>query len=145
RPWTVYGVGRDCGRTSGPTKAIKAVAVGRSYRISYGGRQDLQYVGDVAATFVRALDHPFEGADSFNLSGAVETIESFLEAFGSVVPEARRLVTHGDRQLPIAADLDDSRLQDRLGPVPRTPLRAGIAETYRRVQDLRDRGRLHLS
>ena len=73
RPWTVYGVGRDFGMTSEPTKAIKAVAVGRPYRISYGGRQDLQYVGDVAETFVRALERPFEGADAFNLSGAVET------------------------------------------------------------------------
>src|SRR5206468_3916127 len=65
RPWTVYGVGRDFGMTSEPTKAIKAVAAGRPYRISYGGRQDLQYVGDVAATFLRALSAPFEGADAF--------------------------------------------------------------------------------
>ena len=28
RPWTVYGVGRDFGMTSEPTKAIKSVAVG---------------------------------------------------------------------------------------------------------------------
>ena len=28
RPWTVYGVGRDFGMTSEPTKAIKAVAAG---------------------------------------------------------------------------------------------------------------------
>ena len=53
RPWTVYGVGRDFGMTSEPTKAIKSVAVGRPYHISYGGKQDLQYVADVAATFVR--------------------------------------------------------------------------------------------
>ena len=51
RPWTVYGVGRDFGVTSEPTKAIKAVAARRPYAISYGGSQDLQYVGDVAATF----------------------------------------------------------------------------------------------
>jgi nucleoside-diphosphate-sugar epimerase len=145
RPWTVYGVGRDFGMTSEPTKAIKAAAVGRPYRISYGGRQDLQYVGDVAATFVAALDRPFEGADAFNLSGAVETIESFVESLCEVVPSARDLVTHGDRQLPIAPDLDDGRLQSRLGPIPRTPLRDGIAETFRRFSMLRDQGRLDLS
>ena len=72
--------------TSEPTKAIKAVAVGRPYRISYGGKQDLQYVGDVAATFVRASTQPFEGADAFNLSGAVEPIESFVGALCEVVP-----------------------------------------------------------
>ena len=99
----------------------------------------------MAATFVRALDRPFEGADAFNLSGAVEPIESFVGALFDVVPAARGLVTHGDRQLPIAADLDDTRLQARLGPIPTTPLREGIAETYRRFSALRDQGRLDLS
>ena len=61
RPWTVYGVGRDFGMTSEPTKAIKSVAAGRPYRISYGGLQDLQYVGDVAGTFLRALRRPSRG------------------------------------------------------------------------------------
>lgn len=144
RPWTVYGVGRDFGMTSEPTKAIKAVAAGRPYHISYGGRQDLQYVGDVAETFIRALDRPFEGADAFNLSGAVETIESFVETLCEVVPAARGSVTHGDRQLPIAADLDDSRLQAALGPIPTTPLKEGIAETFRRFRALREQGRLDL-
>ncbi len=142
RPWTVYGVGRDFGMTSEPTKAIKAVALGRPYRISYGGRQDLQYVADVAATFVRALIQPFEGAEAFNLHGAVEPIEAFVDALCGVAPVARKLVTHGDRQLPIAPELDDSRLVNRLGPIPRTPLAEGIAETFRRFVELRDQGRL---
>lgn len=142
RPWTVYGVGRDFGMTSEPTKAIKAAALKRPYRISYGGRQDLQYVADVAATFIRALCHPFEGAEAFNVRGSVETIESFGAALCEVVPEARDLITHGDRQLPIAPDLDDSRLQSRLGPIPRTSLRDGIAETYARFVELHEQGRL---
>ncbi len=142
RPWTVYGIGRDFGMTSEPTKAIHAVAIGRPYRISYGGKQDLQYVADVAATFIRALNHPFEGADCFNVRGSVETIDGFLDALCGVVPDARALVTHGDRQLPIAPDLDDSRLQNRLGPLPRTPLRDGIAETYARFVNLHAQGRL---
>ena len=145
RPWTVYGVGRDFGMTSEPTKAIKSAAVGRPYHITYGGLQDLQYVGDVAATFIRALEHPFEGAEAFNLRGAVEPIEAFVKALCDVVPEGRELITHGDRQLPIAFDLDDSRLQARLGPIGRTSLREGIAETYRRFVALREQGRLDLS
>ena len=145
RPWTVYGVGRDFGMTSEPTKAIKAVAAGRPYRISYGGRQDLQYVGDVAGAFLRALTAPFEGAEAFNVRGAVEPIESFVTTLREVAPEAESLVTHGDRQLPIAFDLDDSRLDARLGPIPRTLLRDGVAETYRRFVALRDQGRLDLS
>ncbi len=145
RPWTVYGVGRDFGMTSEPTKAIKSVAVGRPFRISYGGTQDLQYVADVAATFVRALTQPFLGADAFNLRGAVEPIERFVSALCEAVPEARSLVSHGERQLAIAPSLDDSRLESTLGPIPRTPLRAGIAETFDRFVALRDRGKLDLS
>jgi nucleoside-diphosphate-sugar epimerase len=145
RPWTVYGVGRDFGMTSEPTKAIKSVAAGRPYRISYGGLQDLQYVGDVAGTFLRALTAPFTGADAFNVRGAVEPIESFVAILRGVAPEAAGLVTHGDRQLPIAFDLDDARLESRLGPIPRTSLRDGIAATYQRFATLRDQGRLDLS
>ncbi len=145
RPWTVYGVGRDFGMTSEPTKAIKSVAVGRPYHISYGGKQDLQYVADVAATFVKALTAPFEGADAFNLRGAVEPIERFVSAFIEMVPLAQGLVTHGDRQLPIAPELDDRRLEAQLGPIRRTPLGTGILDTYRRFVRLRDQGRLDLS
>ncbi len=145
RPWTVYGVGRDFGMTSEPTKAIKSVAIGRPYHISYGGRQDLQYVADVAATFVAAIKHPFEGADAFNLRGAVVPIEEFVAELCEVAPEARQLISHGDRQLPIAPDLDDARLQERLGPIARTPLRDGIGETYRRFVSLRDQRALDIS
>ena len=145
RPWTVYGVGRDFGMTSEPTKAIKSVAAGRAYKISYGGYQDLQYVGDVAATFVLALDRPFKGAEAFNLRGAVEPIEAFVETLVQEVPAAGPLISHGDRQLPIAPSLDDARLQASLGPIPRTPLRAGIAETYKRFEALHREGRLDLS
>lgn len=145
RPWTVYGVGRDFGMTSEPTKAIKAVAAGRPYAISYGGRQDLQYVGDVAGTFLRALSAPFEGAEAYNVRGAVEPIEAFVAKLVEAAPEAASLVSHGDRQLPIAPDLDDSRLQASLGPIPVTPLGEGIAETYRRFVALREEGRLDLS
>ena len=145
RPWTVYGVGRDFGMTSEPTKAIKAVAAGRDYRISYGGLQDLQYVEDVAGAFVRALDAPFEGADAFNVRGDVVPIETFVATLQEVIPKAIGRVTHAANQLPIAPSLDDARLQARLGPLPRTPLGAGIAETYRRFDALRNSGRLDLS
>ncbi|MBX6312042.1 MAG: NAD(P)-dependent oxidoreductase [Isosphaeraceae bacterium] len=145
RPWTVYGVGRDFGVTSEPTKAIKAVAAGRPYRISYGGLQDFQYVSDVAATFLRALSAPFEGAEAFNVRGSVVPIETFAATLRAVAPEAAELISHGDRQLPIAPDLDDSRLEARLGPLPRTSLEAGIRETLHRFAALRAEGRLDLS
>jgi nucleoside-diphosphate-sugar epimerase len=144
RPWTVYGVGRDFGMTSEPTRAIKAVAAGRPFHISYGGLQDLQYAPDIAGTFLRALTAPFDGADAFNIRGAVVPMETFVAILAAVAPAAARLVTHGDRVLPIAPDLDDTRLERRLGPIPRTPLETGIRETYERFVKLRDEERLDL-
>lgn len=145
RPWTVYGVGRDLGITSEPTKAIKAVAAGRKYHISYGGTQDMQYADDVAATFLRALTAPFEGAEAYNIRGVVVPIEEYLATLRQVAPAASDLVTHGDRQLPIAPELDAARLAERFAPIDLTSLADGIADTYRRFVALRDQGRLDLS
>jgi nucleoside-diphosphate-sugar epimerase len=143
RPWTVYGVGRDFGVTSEPTKAIKAVAAGRDFAISYGGLQDLQYTGDVAWTFLRTLTHPFEGAESFNVRGSVVPMAEFVAALRQASGVDR--VTFGDRQLPIAPDLDDSRLEAAFGPIRRTSLADGVAETYRRFAELASQGKLDLS
>jgi nucleoside-diphosphate-sugar epimerase len=137
RPWTVYGVGRDFGMTSEPTKAIKALALGYPYHISYGGVQDLQYVEDVARTFMRCLEAPYQGAKSYNLRGQVVDLPAFHRALCEVDPAAARLITYGERQIAIAYDLDDSALQRDLGPMPRTPLGEGIRQTLEQF------GRLH--
>jgi nucleoside-diphosphate-sugar epimerase len=142
RPWTVYGVGRDFGMTSEPTKAVKALALGRSYHISYGGWQDLQYVDDVAMIFVRCLEAPYSGARSYNLRGDVVDLPAFHRALCEVDPAARRLTTFGERQIAIAYDLDDRALQKDLGPLPRTPLVEGIRQTYHLFQQLHAQGRL---
>jgi nucleoside-diphosphate-sugar epimerase len=142
RPWTVYGVGRDFGMTSEPTKAIKSVALGRPYAISYGGKQDMQYVDDVAKAFARALEAPYQGARSYNLRGAVVDLATFHSALCNVAPETRELVTYGDRQLGIAYDLDDAAFQRDLGPLPATPLTDGIRQTLKMFCQLHRDGRL---
>ncbi len=129
RPWTVYGVGRDFGMTSEPTLAIEALARGLPYHISYGGRQDLQYVDDVAKTFVRCLERPYHGAKSYNLRGHVVDLPTFHDALCQVDVRARDLITYGDRQIAIAYDLDDGALQRDLGAMPRTRLVDGIRQT----------------
>jgi len=145
RPWTVYGVGRDLGMTSEPTKAIKAVALGRKYHISYGGLQDLQFVDDVAKAFVRCMAAQFTGAKSFNLRGAVVDIKVFHKALCAVEPTARELVTHGDRQLAIAYDLDDAAILRDIGPMPKTTLEEGIRQTLELFRKLAKEGRLDTS
>lgn len=145
RPWTVFGVGRDFGMTSEPTKAIKSLALGRPYHITYGGWQDLQFVEDVARIFVRCLEAPYQGAKSYNLRGHVVDLAGFHQALVEVDGRARDLITYGERQIPIAWDLDDQALQQDLGPMPRTPLTEGIRKTLEHFRRLQHEGRLDTS
>jgi nucleoside-diphosphate-sugar epimerase len=142
RPWTVYGVGRDFGMTSEPTKAIKSLALNRAYHISYGGWQDMQWVDDVAKIIVRCLEAPYRGAKSYNLRGHVVDLPTLHRAMCAVDPAAARLITHGDRQISIAFDLSDDALQRDLGPMPSTPLEEGIRQTLEQFRRLHAEGRL---
>jgi nucleoside-diphosphate-sugar epimerase len=142
RPWTVYGVGRDFGMTSEPTKAIKSLALNRSYHITYGGLQDVQFVDDVAKIFIRCLEAPYHGAKSYNLRGEVIDLPGFHSALCTVEPSAKQLITYGEKQIPIAYDLDDGALQRDLGPMPRTPLMEGIRQTLDEFRRLNAEGRL---
>jgi nucleoside-diphosphate-sugar epimerase len=145
RPWTVYGVGRDLGMTSEPTKAIKAALLGRPWHIAFGGITDFQYVDDVAKTFVRCLSRPYQGAKSYNMRGVVTTVRAFAEALNEVLPDAKALVTVGSSQIAIAYDLDDSALEADLGPMPKSSLATGIRKTVEIFESLRRDGRLDAS
>ena len=91
----------------------------------------------------RCAEH--EGADAFNVRGDVVPIEIFAATLRAIAPDAQQLITHGSAQLPIAPNLDDSRLQAAFGPLPRTPLETGVRETLDRFSRLRDQAKLDLS
>ncbi len=142
RPWTVFGVGRDFGMTSEPTKAIKSLALHRPYHITYGGWQDMQWVDDVAKITVRCLEATYQGAKSYNLRGHVVDLPTLHRALVEVEPAAAKLITFGERQIAIAYDLDDQALQRDLGPMPLTPLTDGIRQTLEAFRKLQAEGRL---
>ncbi|HEX6625354.1 MAG TPA: NAD(P)-dependent oxidoreductase [Pyrinomonadaceae bacterium] len=145
RPLTVYGVGRDFGVTSDPTKAMKAAVVGRPFRIRFGGRTDFQYVADTADTFIRAAVSDLEGAHVFNLHGETVRIEDVVAEIESAWPAARGLITHEEAPLAIPAELDDAAIRAALGELPRTPLSEGVRATIGRFAELRREGRLETS
>src|SRR6266850_7375929 len=89
RPLTVYGVGRDAGLTSDPTKAMKAAVIGRPFHIRFGGRTDFQYVADTADVFIRAATSKLTGAHVFNLHGETVHVREVVEEIARVRPEAR--------------------------------------------------------
>jgi len=145
RPLAVYGVGRDQGITSGPTKAIKAAVVGRPYTIRFTGGLDLQYVNDTAQIFLRCAESDWEGAKVYTLRGSVTQTSEFIAALSQVVPRARELVRAEGKALPIAYDLNDNALVRDLCEVPRTPLDQGIRETAAIFERLHRAGRLDTS
>jgi len=142
RPWAVYGVGRDQGITSGPTKAIKASAVGQPYTIRFTGGLDLQYVDDTAKIFLRSAESDLPGARVYTLRGSVAQVDQFIRELEHIRPASRGLVRAEGKPLPIAYDLDDSALVHDLGDVPRTPLESGIRQTLDIFERLRREGRL---
>jgi nucleoside-diphosphate-sugar epimerase len=142
RPWTVYGVGRDDGLTADPTLAMKSVALGRPFQIRLTGHMDLQYVEDVAETFVRCLLSSLEGAYVFNLEGAVTTIENFIRELDRLHPGAAKLITATGPQVPVAYRMDGSQLRQNVPGIPQTPLESGIRKTLDLFAHLAKSGRL---
>ena len=141
RPLTVYGVGRDQGLTSGPTRAMKAAVLGREFTIPFSGATDFNYVADTAATFVASADRAPEGAHVYNLHGASVEVARIVEVIESLAPEAGRIQVDGP-EIPIPPALDGRALREALPDLPDTPLEEGIAMTMDRFRTLHEEGRL---
>lgn len=143
RPLTVYGVNRDNGLTSDPTKAMKAAVLGVPFHIRFSGATDFQFVRDTAAAFVACADRAPAGAHVFNLHG--ETVE--VARIAKVINEnaGHDLVSFSGPPIPIAPALNDAAIRRLIGDLPSTPLELGIAETMRRFAELHEAGRLDAS
>ncbi len=129
RPWAVYGFGRDLGLTADPSLAIQAAVNNQPFQIRLSGRMDMQYVEDVAATFTGCLLATFPGAHVFNLAGDVISMENFIGVLDQVRPGAKQLITASGPQVPVANQMDDSRLRSHVPDLPNTTLEAGIRKS----------------
>ena len=145
RPLTVYGVGRDFGLTSDPTKAMKAAVVGRPFHIRFGGRTDFQYVADTAEVFIRAATSDVRGAHVFNLHGETVHLNEVVAEIERAWPNASGTITCADEPLAIPAEMDDAAIRGALGPLPATTLKDGVTSTIKRFAELQREGRLDTS
>jgi nucleoside-diphosphate-sugar epimerase len=136
RPYIVYGVGRDAGMTSDPTKAMLAVAAGKTFQIQFGGEVGMQYAPDVAAIFVASARAEHRGAGAYLLRGSIVTVDEIVDAMAEVIPQARELVDIVQQPLPLPADLSDDGLRGIIGEVPHMPLREATRDTIERFQQL---------
>lgn len=140
RPYIVYGVGRDQGMTSDPTKAMLAAAAGEPYHIGFGGSSQLQLASDVALQFIEAADHPLEGAQVFNLGGVPVSMEAVVTAIREVVPEAE--ITFNPTPLPFPIGFDDQALRQAMPTVYDTTLTDGVNQTIAHFKRNLDDGRI---
>jgi len=143
RPLTVYGVNRDTGLTSDPTKAMKSAVLGRPFHIRFSGATDFQYVADTASAFILCADNTPEGAHVFNLHGETVTVERLAKLINDRCNDG--LVTFGGPAIPIAPALDDTAIRKLISAVPSTPLEVGVRQTMERFAALRDEGLLDTS
>ena len=141
RPMTVYGVGRDQGMTSSPTKAIVAAVLGRPYQVSFRGSTLYQYTGDVARTLVAASRSSLDGAHVFNLPGVVADGPALAAAIESAVPGATDLIDFEPGELPFPSEIDHDGIE-AIGPPAVTPLADGIAASVAIYRGLARDGRL---
>ena len=141
RPMTVYGVGRDQGMTSGPTKAIVAAVLGVPYRVSFSGPTMYQYAPDVARTLIAASRTAVEGAHVFNLPGEVADGRRLAAAIEAAVPGAGQRIEFEPGDLPFPSEIDHDGIE-AVDPAPATPLAVGVAETVEILRALSSDGRL---
>ena len=140
RAYTVYGVGRDQGLTSDPTKAMLAAAAGEPFHINFGGRQPFHWVSDVARQFIDAAFTPLGGAHGFNLGTGQASVADVVALIQKVRPGAR--ITHGDAILPFPEAYDNGELKRRFPRVYETRLEDGIRQTIAHFEALLAEGQI---
>lgn len=143
RPLAVYGVGREVGVTSGPTKAIKAALLGRPYTIGFTGTTGFNYAEDAALAFVECARKVEHGALALNLRGEILDVSELIRLLEEEIPGAARLIAVAGGTIPVAHDFVEHGLEKLIGSVRHTPLREGVRRTAQRFRALLAAGRLH--
>jgi nucleoside-diphosphate-sugar epimerase len=141
RPMTVYGVGRDQGMTSGPTKAIVAAVLRRPYTVPFGGATLFQYTEDVAGILLTASRSGTSGAAVYNLPGTVADGPGLVAAIEAALPGAGSLVDYEPISLPFPAEIDHDGIE-ALGRLRITPFADGVRASVEIYRALASEGRL---
>ena len=152
---TTFGPGRDRGKTSAPTVALKSIVQGSHdgtavpFRMPYQGRENYHYVEDVGAHFAGVCMMPFDGCDSFNIKGKTIPVAEFLETAGTVAQElGLDKVDLGieDNAAPnlFICDLDDQKIDAAFPGLPKTPIDEGIRKSLKTFGEHATNGVLEL-
>lgn len=154
---TTYGKGRDKGKTSAPTNALKAIALGATsgelmpFEMPYQGRENYHFVEDVGAQFAAVTLQPFEGFGAFNIQGETVPIKSFLElaaeqasdlGMGNYVDLS--IMENAPPNLFIC-DLDHSKIAKTFSNLPLSAISEGIRKSLLEFKSMAEKGTLEYS
>lgn len=154
---TTYGKGRDKGKTSAPTNALKAIAMGSvtghsiPFEMPYSGRENYHFVEDVGAHFAECILQDFKGFGVFNIKGKTIAIEEFL----SIVKEqaiklgigkyAVLSIADGAPPNLFAHDLSHEKIERTFNGLPLTSIADGVRISLEEFQEMARKGVLKYS
>jgi UDP-glucuronate 4-epimerase len=140
RPHTGYGVGRDQGLTSGPTKAMLHAAAGLPYHIAFGGSLQMQHGQDIAGVLVAAADSAYQGATVLNLPTVATDVPTIVARIEAAAPGSAGSITFDEAPLPFPPQPRFDDIESIIGVVPEISLEVGVASTIRHFERLLQRG-----
>jgi len=154
---TTYGKGRDKGKTSAPTNALKAIALGAvkgelmPFEMPYSGRENYHFVEDVGTQFAAVTLQAFNGFGAFNIQGETIPIQTFLDL---AAQEAERLgmgtfsslsITENAPPNLFVCDLHHSKITGSFSDLPLTKISEGIRKSLLEFKSMAEKGTLTYS
>jgi len=154
---TTYGKGRDKGKTSAPTNAMKAIALGaasgelKPFEMPYQGRENYHFVEDVGAHFAACTLHPYSGFGAFNIKGETIPIKSFLQIVEEQAVDlgmeefvSFSMAENAPPNL-FVCDLDHSKIDGAFKNLPLTPIADGVRTSLLEFRKMAENGILEYS
>lgn len=154
---TTYGKGRDKGKTSAPTNALKAIAMGAvegkltPFEMPYQGRENYHFVQDIGTYFAACTLQTYEGFGAFNVKGKTIAIEDFL----AIVKEQAEQLGMGEFvELSIAegaapnlfvSDLSHDKIDSTFSDLPLTSIEDGVKHSLLEFKEMAEKGILNYS
>ncbi len=154
---TTYGKGRDKGKTSAPTNALKAIAMGAvsneiiPFEMPYQGRENYHFVEDVGHHFATCTLEDYEGFNAFNIKGKTIAIEEFLNIADK---QANALGIGAFVKLSIAEnaepnlfvhDLNHKKIDYAFKDLPLTSIDEGVRGSLEQFLEMAKNGMLNYS
>ncbi|RKN81769.1 NAD-dependent epimerase/dehydratase family protein [Ulvibacterium marinum] len=154
---TTYGKGRDKGKTSAPTNAMKAIAMGSvsgrlmPFVMPYQGRENYHFVEDVGAHFAACTLQSYSGFGAFNIKGETIPIPSFLQiveeqanALGMGAFVKLSIIDNAPPNLFIC-DLDHTKIDGTFKNLPRTAIAEGVRTSLQEFKKMAEKDILDFS